>query len=373
MTKRGNGEGSIRQRKPGVWEASVLVQQPDGTKKRKYVYGTSDRDVRRKLDELRSRVREGMPATDAAGTLGEYLDRWLLDGLAEHKPTTRENYTTMVERHIKPAIGAVRLDRLGPLDVQRLINAKRETHSASTVRLIFGVLHRALEQAVEWELMARNPAAKIKRPKAGEPHGRFLSTEEASLLLRAARGTRLHALVAVALAVGLRRGEALALRWSDVDLDARTVTVRRTLSRISTGLVFTTPKSGKARTIPLPEPSLRVLREHRQALVAERLALGPAWEDHDLVFPSRLGSPAEPRNVLREFQAIVKRSGIPAARFHTLRHSCGALLVAQGVHLQVVAEILGHSDIRITSAVYAHVGEQLQRDAADRMATALDW
>ncbi len=373
MSKRGNGEGNIRQRKDGRWEASTLVPECDGTRKRHYVYGATRTEAQGKLDEIRQRVRSGQPAKDASGTLGAYLDRWLVDGLGEHKPTTRENYKTMVRKHINPVIGSVRLDRLSPLDVQGLINAKRATHSASTVRLIFAVLHRALEQAVEWELMARNPAAKVKRPRAGAPHTRFLSAEEAEAVLTTARGTRLYALVAVALAIGLRRGEALALRWSDVDFVRGSLTVRRTLSRVGGELVFTTPKSDKARTVPLPEPSLRVLREHRQVLIAERLALGPAWEDNDLVFPSRLGTPAEPRNVLREFHAVVLRAGIPPARFHTLRHSCGALLVVQGVHLQVVAAILGHSDIRITSSVYAHVGEQLQRDAADRMATALDW
>lgn len=373
MSKRGNGEGSIRLRDDGRWQASALIAGADGNRKRHYVYGPTRGDVQGKLDDIRQRVRGGQPAVDVGVTLAAYLERWLVDGLAEHKATTRENYTTMVRKHISPAIGSVRLDRLTPLDVQSLINAKRVTHSASTVRLIFSVLHRSLEQAVEWELLARNPAAKVKRPRAGEPHDRFLSPEEAAQLLAAARGTRLYALVAVALAIGLRRGEALALRWSDVDLDIGSVTVRRTLSRVASSLVFTTPKSGKSRTVPLPGPSVRILREHRQALIAERLALGAAWTDMDLVFPSRLGTPAEPRNVLREFHALIGRAGLPAARFHTLRHSCGALLVAQGVHLQVIAQILGHSDIRVTSAVYAHVGEQLQRDAAERMAKALDW
>ncbi len=373
MSKRGNGEGNIRLRADGRWQASTLVAQADGTRKRHYVYGATRAEAQAKLDDIRQRVRGGQPAKDASGTLGAYLERWLREGLTEHKPTTRDNYATMIRKHINPAIGGVRLDRLSPLDVQGLVNAKRSTHSASTVRLIFAVLHRALEQAVEWELMARNPAAKVKRPRPGAPHERFLTTAEASTLLDAARGSRMYALVAVALAIGLRRGEALALRWADVDLDGGSITVRRTLSRVGGELLFTTPKSGKSRTVPLPAPSLRALREHRQALLAERMSLGPAWEDNDLVFPSRLGTPAEPRNVLREFHALVARAGIPAARFHTLRHSCGALLVAQGVHLQVVAEILGHSDIRITSAVYAHVGEQLQRDAAERMATALDW
>ncbi len=218
MNKRGNGAGNVRLRDDGRRQASTLVAATDGTRKRHYVYGASRAEAQVELDDIRQRVRGGQPAVDSGVTLSAYLDGWLVDGLTEHKATTRENYTTMVRKHITPAIGSVRLDRLSPLDVQSLVNAKRATHSASTVRLIFSVLHRALEQAVEWELMARNPAAKVKRPRAGEPHDRFLSSTEATQLLAAARGTRLYALVAVALAIGLaiglRRGEALVGRRS---------------------------------------------------------------------------------------------------------------------------------------------------------------
>ena len=211
MNKRGNGEGNVRLR-AGRWQASTVVTQADGSRKRHYVYGSSRAEVQDKLDDIRQRVRAGHPARDAGVTLAAYLDRWLTDGLSEHKATTRENYATMVRKHIAPAIGSVRLDRLSPLDVQSLVNAKRLTHSASTVRLIFSVLHRALEQAVEWELLARNPAAKVKRPRAGEPHDRFLSPAEAARLLAATRVTRLYALVAVTLAIGLRR--ARRSRWA---------------------------------------------------------------------------------------------------------------------------------------------------------------
>jgi hypothetical protein len=178
MSKRGNGEGNLRLRDDGRWQASTLVAAADGTRKRHYVYGATRAEVQGKLDDIRQRVRGGQPAVDVGVTLDAYLDRWLADGLTEHKATTRENYATMVRKHIAPAVGSVRLDKLSPLDVQSLVNAKRATHSASTVRLIFSVLHRALEQAVEWELMARNPATKVKRPKAGEPHDRFLSPAE---------------------------------------------------------------------------------------------------------------------------------------------------------------------------------------------------
>lgn len=372
-SKRGNGEGNIRERTDGRWEASVAVEQLDGKRKRHYVYGATRAEAASKLDTLRQRVRQGQTATDATMTLEAYLTRWLAEGLRGRKATTVENYGTMVRLHITPTLGTKRLDRLTPLDVERLVNAKSATHSASSVRLIYAVLHKALAQAVRWNLLTVNPAANVDRPSPGKPHERFLTPAEADKLLSVAREDRLYALIAVALAVGLRRGEALGLRWDDVDLTGGRLTVNRTLSRVGSHLTCTSPKSGKGRTIPLPAPSVRILEAHKARQNEERLRLGDVWQDHGLVFPSRVGTPAEPRNVLRAFQVLVARAELDATRFHSLRHSCGALLVAQGVHLQVIADILGHSDIRITSSVYAHVGEELQRDAADRMATALNW
>lgn len=369
MARRGNGEGSLYRRADGKWVAAATVRI-DGHNTRVVGYGRTRQDAREKLEAVQSRVRAGQPAKDDTATLDAYLQRWLIDGVGDLKPATRELYATLVRVHITPVLGTRRLADLTPLEVQGLVTSKRLTHSDSTVRSIYAVLRRALEQAVQWELIARNPAAKVTRPKAGPPQTGFLSVEESSALLDAARGTRLHALVAVALAIGLRRGEALALRWSDIDLDAATVSVSRTLGRVGTQLQLSTPKSGKSRLLPLPQPLLPILRAHAQLQAAERLHASTMWDEHGLVFPSRIGTPQEPRNLLREYQRLVQQAGLPATRFHSLRHSCGSLLLAQGVHLAVIAEVLGHSGTRTTEAVYAHVTDALRRDAADRMGAA---
>ena len=192
--------------------------------------------------------------------------------------------------------------------------------------------------------------------------------------LDAARGEPLYALYAVALACGLRRGEALALRWSDVDLEAGTLRVARTLSRVQSGNIFTEPKSPRSRrTVPLPTSCIAELRAHRVRQAEERLQLCGAWQDHDLVFPSSWGTPMDPRNALRAFTAVAKRAGLDGIGLHTLRHTCASLLLAQGVHPRVVMETLGHSGIAITMDVYSHVMPQQQREAADLMNTALQW
>jgi integrase len=165
----------------------------------------------------------------------------------------------------------------------------------------------------------------------------------------------------VAAAAGLRRGEALALHWSDVDLEAGTIRVSWTLSRTSAGLTFTEPKARSRRTVPLPDALLDDLRAHRTRQLAERLAAGSMWTDHGLVFPSLTGSPLDPRNALRAFTAAATSAGLPGVGLHTLRHTCASLLLAQGVHPRVVMETLGHS------------GFAEAREAADKMQGALEW
>jgi len=203
-----------------------------------------------------------------------------------------------------------------PSDVDQLLVAKREQGlSDSTVRLIYTVLRRALDYAVRDGLVRRNVATAIDRPTVAHREAAVLSPAKAQALLEAARGQRLYALFAVAMAVGLRRGEALALRWSDVGLDAGTLRVSRTLSRTAAGLVFTEPKTARSRrTIPLPAALVEELRGHGTRQLAERLAAGSLWRDHDLVFPRLTGTPLDPRNALRALTTTAARAGLDGDR-----------------------------------------------------------
>jgi integrase len=330
-----------------------------------------------KLKEATARRDAGEPVAASRVLVGAFLERWLDEALpaGDLKPTTVENYATLTRHHLIPALGHRRLDALTAADVQRMINTKRaEGLSDRTVQLLHAILRRALGQAVRWQEARRNVAALVDRPRVQRKEATCLSPAEAQRLLDAARGDRLYALYAVALACGLRRGEALALRWSDVDLEAGTLRVARTLSRVRSGHVFTEPKSPRSRrTVPLPTSCISELRAHRVRQAEERLQLCGAWQDHDLVFPSMWGTPMDPRNALRAFTTIAKRAGLEGIGLHTLRHTCASLLLAQGVHPRVVMETLGHSGIAITMDVYSHVMPHQQREAADLMNTALQW
>lgn len=199
------------------------------------------------------------------------------------------------------------------------------------------------------------------------------SPEEAGQFLQASRGHRLYALFAVGVALGMRRGELLALRWSDVDLDERLVHVRQNVQRLpEVGLVYGSPKTGRSRrTIPLPGQSAKVLRAHRASQAAEMLAHGLRWTATDLVFTSTVGTVIEPRNLSRLFDQLIAAAGVRRIRFHDLRHTCASLLLAQGVPPRVVMDVLGHSQIAITMDLYSHVMPSALREAADAIDRAL--
>ncbi|NJN17253.1 MAG: site-specific integrase [Oscillochloris sp.] len=197
-----------------------------------------------------------------------------------------------------------------------------------------------------------------------------LTLEQAHVLLNAVKGHRLEALYRVALSLGLRRGEVLGVRWVDVDFTQRTLRVATALQRQDGKLVLSEPKTrSSARTLPLPEVLVQTLQVHQQAQERQRAELGDAWNEHGMVFPTEVGTPLEPRNLIRHFKGVLKRAGLPeSTRFHDLRHSCATFLIAQGVHPRVVMEILGHSQISVTMNTYGHVVPAAQRQAVEGIA-----
>jgi integrase len=242
-------------------------------------------------------------------------------------------------------------------------------NSPALVRYLRVVLRIALGEAVKGDLIARNTAALATPPKVEKQEIIPFTAIQAGNFLKAAMGHRLEALFTVGLAVGIRSGECSALCWVDVDLDAGRVTVRHTLQREKgIGLVMMPPKSEKSRRIiELPETCVIGLRAHKERQEYEREFAGSRWKETGHVFTSTIGTPIEDGKILKEFNALVKAAGLPKQRFHDLRHACCSLLRAQGVPDKVIAEILGHSDIRLTQNVYQHIYQEAKRSAADTM------
>ncbi|HEV8574410.1 MAG TPA: site-specific integrase, partial [Dehalococcoidia bacterium] len=290
------------------------------------------------------------------------------------RPRTLAGYTSIVERHLIPALGRIRLRKLQPADIDAYLN--RLVGSGLTTRTAqyhHAVLRRALGQAERWGYVGRNVARLVTPPQVRQRQMAPLTPDQARLFLAGIAGDRTEALYAVSLSLGLRQGEALGLLWEDVDLGARTLTVQHTLQRYGGAYHLDEPKTQRSRrTVSLPTPLVDVLRRHRIRQNEERLRVGPLWAGGwNLVFCNEIGEPLAGAEVTRRFQRTLAALGLPRQRFHDLRHAAATFLIAQAVPLRVVMEILGHSTISVTADTYGHVAIEVQREATDRTAALL--
>jgi integrase len=369
--RRGHNEGSIYQRKDGRWVAGQTLEG----RKRVYYYGKTRAEVQAKLLAGLKATHDGISiAQDGRKSVEQYVLTWLKSIKPQVKPKTYTTYEGLVRLHIVPALGKVKLVKLTPEHLQRFYSERIDTGlSPQSVRHMNAVLHRALEDAVRWNNVARNVADLVTPPRVERREMKVLAPEEARRFLDTVRTERIGALYILAITTGLRQGELLALRWRDVDLEARSLRITGTLQRGEAGLAIAAPKTATSRRqVLLGTMAIEALRDHRIRQNAERLLLGPAWENNDLVFANEVGRPIEATNLLRRsFKPLLKAAGVPAIRFHDLRHSAATLLLSQGIHPKVVSEMLGHAQVGITLNLYSHVTPTMQRQAADAMDSLL--
>ena len=374
MSKRGNNEGSVYKRRDRRWVACITVGYANGRRQRKTAMAATRREAVQRLAQLHHDAEQGLSLT-ADTPLGDFLRQWLDSAKPKLRPRTFEGYRIVVERHLIPALGRIRLRKLGPADVERHLRQVVESGlSPRTAQYQHAVLRRALRYAEKQRLVSVNVARLVDAPRAKRRDVRPLTPEQARIFLSSVESDRLSALYAVSLSLGLRQGEALALAWEDIEFEARTLAVRHTLQRYDGEYHLDEPKTDRSRrTISLPEPLVDALRRHRVQQSEERLRAGSLWEGDrwGLVFCNQLGEPLSGTAVTRAFQKKLAALGLPAQRFHDLRHAAATFLIAQGVPLRVVMEILGHSTITTTADIYGHVMQEAQRDATDRTAAVL--
>ena len=383
MSRRGRGEDSIYQDGDRWRGAASFGYGPDGRRVRKKVSGATKGEVMRKLRDLRAEMDLRLAIPDDRLTVAAFLNRWVTRSLpGQVSDRTLDSYADTVRLHLAPSLGRKALRKLAVSDVDEFIAWKRETgYSENSVRIFRAVLRRALRQAEREGLVARNVAALSAAPRVRSDEGRALSVAQAQGLLAEVRGTRHEALMTVVLAFGLRRGEALGLHWSALEWETATLKVTHGVKRVQvrtagserrTRLVvgeLKTPRS--RRTLFLTPQIVELLRRHRVRQAEDRIAVGEAWEDYGLIFPSRIGTPLDPDNVSHVFSRICRRAGLGHWHLHELRHSGASLMLAQGTDLYVVSEVLGHSSVAITKDVYGHLVEGQKRAAAQLMSTAL--
>src|SRR3954469_19299845 len=372
-----NGESTIYKGADGRWHGYVTVGfKLDGKLDRRHVTGKSRAIVVEKVRQLERRRSTGTVGSASQPTVAEWLEHWLTTIAPRRvRQRTLESYESAVRRHLVPGIGRHRLDRLRPEHLDQLYAALLDAgYSPASVLRHHRILSRALTVAVQRGHVSRNVAALVDPPAQRQSDlATALDLDEARAVLEAAATARNSARWTVALALGLRQSEALALQWKDIDLLANTVTVRRSIHRVrGGGLIYEEPKTRRShRTLALPLPLVAELDRHKAAQLGERMLAGSERQDEDLVFAQPNGRPVDKKTDYDDWTRLLQSAGVRHVRLHDGRHTAATLLLSENVHPRVVMELLGHSQMRTTMDIYSHVMPALAREAADRMGTIL--
>lgn len=379
--KRANGDGSVYQRKRGDWIASVTL--PGGARWTKSA--KTEAAAWAALAVLQTKLRNAVAPGDDRMRLTAYLNQWLAQK-RRIGPTTRQGYTAALGR-ATAVLGNVAIGKLTPAHIRQLHRAMETAdppYAPTSMNFTHTVLSMALSDAVKLGVLQRNVAALVTRPAADTGEIVALEGEQAARFLRAVAGVRMEALFVLAITTGMRLGELLGLRWTDVDLELRTLRVVGSAKQIKgEGMVIgATKRPWSRRLIPVPDVAVEALRRRKVAANEERLRAGPEWVDHGLVFATRTGTPTAHFAVGRTFPAILARAGLlavdtslgllpvdgrPLITIHGLRHTAATLLLLDGVPARVVADLLGHKSVTITLDRYSHVMAELRGAATDAM------
>ena len=368
--------GTIQQRSPGSYRLRYDIGHDASGKRLRAtttVRGTR-KDAERELTKLLRAVDTNEHVDATRMTVGQWLDHWLESARTEISPKTHESYAEIVRCYLKPTLGSIRLDKLTPSNIQAVSNGwtlrDGRPMSQATRRYIHVILKAALKRAVEQQALARNPAEVFKKFKVERNKKMVtLTVEQSARLLEALANSRIYWPVLLALSTGMRRGEILAVRWKDIDLDRGILQVMQSLEETRTGGIrFKAPKTDRTRVIALPAFAVEDLRRLRIRQAEELLRLGVRQTSDTLVCCREDGEPKHPGALTSEFRNLAHRfTDLPRFRFHDLRHTHATQLLADGIHPKIAQERLGHSTISTTMDLYSHVTASMQSDAAARL------
>lgn len=375
-TGRTRRRGYVGRKGSNTWLVRITLGYDANGKQRSHsetVHGTKAQ-AEQVLSRLLREIDTGALMEPTRLSVGEYLERFVSDYAAIHtSQKTYERYRGIVRQHLLPALGNVALSKLSPGQLQAYYSQALSLGLArATVRKHHVVVHRALQLGVKQGLLSFNVADRVEPPRPDQTEMKTFDAAQTARLLREAQGSRVYVPVVLAVTLGLRRGEVLGLMWSDIDLAAGRLSVRRARLQTLTGPIVKEPKTAKSRrAVDIPGSVIEILRHWRAQQAQERLSAGPAYHDTGFVCTEEDGRPSNPVNVSRRFRKLLKRLGLPAIRFHDLRHTMASLLLAQGCHAKVVSERLGHASIAITLNTYSHVLPTLGQEAAQKLDTLL--
>jgi integrase len=374
-------KGHLRERSPGHWAIVIDVRDPKtGARKRRWhSFAGTKRQVQEECARLLTELKAGTAVEPSRITLADFFERWLEHMRGQVSPRSHERYAELCRKNLVPLLEHLTLTKLQPTHISQayakaLASGRRDGTgglSARTVTHMHRVLREALQQAVSWQLLARNPADACRPPKVEHRPMRTYDLVQTAELLAAMRGTRFFIPVVLAVLCGLRRGEIAALRWGQVDLDKGQLAVIQSAEQTKAGVRYKEPKSGRTRTVALSAIVIEELRAHRIKQAQELLRLGLRATNATFVCTREDGQPLQPLTLTHDWERKLSKTALPRIRFHDLRHAHATHLLSSGVHPKVASERLGHSKIGITLDLYSHVLPGMQEDAVARVDDAL--
>lgn len=380
-TRAAQGAGSIRQRPDGTWEARITIGADPGTGKpiRRSVYAKTQAEVRKKMTAIQRAVDSGSYQEPDKTTVSEWLDEWMKTFCAvKLKPLTYSSYEVAIRKHIKPAVGALKLQAVKGVHIQKLYNNMTAAGlSPKTVKNISAILHKAFSVAQKQGMVQGNPCDAAELPKSAQKEIKPLTDAEIPLFLQAIAGHPMENAYALCLLAGLREGECLGLSWPQVDFEMRRITVNQQLQKEKKKgakyYIAPSTKNGKARQIEPPEIAFQYLRAERKRQAMNQLAAGALWDNPDnLVFTNEIGQHYAIVSFYKQFKKIAASIGRPDARPHDLRHTAATVAIASGADIKSVQDLLGHATASFTLNVYAHTSDQMRKDTATRMQSYYD-
>lgn len=367
-----SGSGSIRKKtvtRGGksytYWEARVTVGRDPGTGKQvqRSFSGKTQKEVREKMQAAAVSITEGTYLEPSKMTVGQWLDVWHKEYLGGVKTSTKETYAKIIRNYLKPSLGSLKLQSLVPHHVQTIINGLADL-APETIHGIHRVLSAAMEKAVELDYIQKNPASKCSLPRKVRKEIHPLDT---AAFIKGIEGDPFELLFKVDLLTGMRQGEILGLKWDCVDFKEGTIQISTQLQYHKGGYYFTSPKSGKRRTIAPAPRVMDYLKEQKRRQAEARLRAGELWEDSGLVFTDDAGRHLRVHTVYLHFKRIVKAIGFPEARFHDIRHTYAVNSIRAGDDIKTISENMGHATVAFTLDVYGHVTKQMKKDSGAKM------
>jgi integrase len=372
-------KGHIRERSPGRW-AIILDDPSSPTRKRRWhSFKGTKRQAQVECARLIAEIQRGTYIAPDKTTFAEFAERWLVHMAAQVSPKSHARYGELMRKNIVPLLGKIVLTKLKPATIsdaygKALVNGRRDGTgglSPRTVTHMHRVLKQSLGQAVKWELLNRNPADAVDPPKVERSLMQTYDLDQTVTLIDAMRGTRLLVPTMLAVLCGLRRGEVVALKWKNVDLERGRLSVVESAEQVGTRVRYKPPKNGKGRTLAMSARLVEELRAHRAQQAEELLKVGVRLTNESFVVAQIDGSPIQPDTLTQDWVRKIEKTGLPAYRFHDLRHAHATHMLANGIHPKVASERLGHSKIGITLDLYSHVLPGMEEDAAERVDEAL--